>query len=120
MCLTNSLIPNLTILFLFLDAFKPADISSLVNDLATVAYKWKLIALQLGFEYDAVQNIKAKLSLIQGAPQSYLQEVLGLWLKHKPPTHEYPTKSSLINALQSKSTNELMLAKTLKEKYDLV
>ena len=105
---------------LFLDAFKPADISSLVNDLATVAYKWEQIALQLGFEYDAVQNIKAKPSLFHGAPLSYLQEVLGLWLKRKPPTHEYPTKPSLINALQSKSTNELMLAKTLKEKYDLV
>ena len=105
-------------MFLFLDAFKQTDISSLVNVLAPVAYKWEQLALQLGFEYDAVQNIKAKTSLIPGAPQSYLQDVLGLWLKHKPPTQEYPTKSSLIQALQSESMDEMVLAKAVQEKYN--
>ena len=99
------------------DAFKTSHYATLLNDLTPVARKWDDIAIQLGFDYDQTQNIKANLSLIPQAPHSYLKEVIGIWLKQEPPKSQYPTISNLLEALKSESVGEVALSESLKEKY---
>ena len=86
----------------------------LQNFLSPLAHKWDHIAVQLGFTYDEIENIRTKMVLIPKAPLSYLQELIGLWLKREPPKFQsYPTKSILIEALKSDSVMELEKAARL-------
>lgn len=89
------------------DAFRSTDFRMLLNLLSPLAHKWDLLAVQLEFTYDEIENIRTKVALIPKAPQSYLQELIGLWLKRGPP------KSILSEALKSDSVMELEIVKRL-------
>ena len=97
------------------DAFKGEHYPILLNDLSRVAHKWVSIAIQLGFSYDEIENIRGKLTLAVQGSQGYLREVIGLWLKRDAPNH--PTLSALIQALNSESVAEVILSNSLEEQY---
>lgn len=87
----------------------------LLNLLSPLAHKWDHIAVQLRFTYDEIENIRTKVVLIPRAPLSYLQELIGLWLKREPSKFQsYPTKFTLSEALKSDSVMELEIAAKLK------
>lgn len=79
-----------------------------------MAHKWEILGVQLQFEYDEILNIRSKLALIPGAPLSYLQEMIGIWLNRQPPKYpSYPTLSMLIDALKCDAVAESNVAEKL-------
>ena len=91
------------------EAFQESDYGKLIHILAPIASKWQFLASQLEFTHHEISNIRSKLALLPEAPLSYLQEVIGLWLQHKPPKHLYPLKSTLFTALKSDAVDEAVL-----------
>lgn len=83
--------------------------------LRPVAPKWNLLGLQLGIPMSEIQIIMAKPMLMTGAPLSYMQEALYIWLQQKPPDYPWPTISHLCKVLKSDVIDEDILASQVKE-----
>ena len=70
--------------------------------LQSYSYKWNPIGLSLGFTPHELCTISSKVTLLTGAPVSYLQELLSQWVQW--PTEEHrndPTLEALCTALRS-------------------
>ena len=60
------------------------DLGWLCEVLGSCGYKWKEIALGLGFSSSELCNIEAAPLLLHRAPFSWLRAVLSQWLHHAP------------------------------------
>ena len=78
--------------------------------LRPVAPKWNLLGLQLGIPMSEIQIVMAKPLLMSGAPLSYMQEALFIWLQQKPPDKPWPTISHLCTVLKTDVIDEDVLA----------
>ena len=77
--------------------------------------QWQLIGLALGFDPEDLKIIEHMPTLIPIGPVAFLKEMLHQWLKWCPPTHRWPTVSSLCEALRSPTVGNERLADTLKD-----
>ena len=91
-------------------ALSEEDLSDLVNQLHPVAYKYKVIGIQLKhLGLSDIKNIEAKYS----DPLDRLLEVLSLRLQRVPAL----TWSSIYSALKSKSVDESLIAEGILKEY---
>ena len=78
------------------------DIVNLVRLLQSYSYKWNPIGLSLGFTPHELCTISSKVTLLTGAPVSYLQELLSQWVQWPTTDHPSdPTVRVLCTALRS-------------------
>ena len=97
------------ILFLSLSLLEESEITLGKRDLAyllrllqSYSYKWNLIGLSLGFTPHELYTISSKVTLLTGAPVSYLQELLSQWVQWPTTDHPtHPTVRALCTALRS-------------------
>ena len=81
---------------------KAKDIVNLMRLLQSYSYKWNPIGLSLGFTQHELNTISGMLKLLQGAPVSYLQELLSQWVQWPTTDHpSHPTVRALCTALRS-------------------
>ena len=71
---------------LFLDVFRKDDLPFLMRELHDVAPKWQIFCSQLGVPISELNIIAAKPLLLSGAPVTYLQYALDLWICSKQST----------------------------------
>ena len=69
------------------------DIINLMRLLQSYSYEWNPIGLSLGFTPHELCTISCMVTLLMGAPVSYLQELLSQWVQW--PTTEYPNIPTL-------------------------
>ena len=69
------------------------DVVNLMRLLQNYSYKWNPIGLNLGFTPHELCTISCMLTLLVGAPVSYLQELLNQWVQW--PTTEHPNNPTL-------------------------
>ena len=78
------------------------DIVHLMRLLQSYSYKWNPIGLSLGFTAHELCNISCMVTLLTGAPVSYLQELLSQWVQWPTADHpSHPTLGALCTALCS-------------------
>lgn len=84
---------------------KESDFSWISDKLKPLAYKWKEIALGLRFTFNEISTIESMSRLFNGAPNSYLCEMLAQWLRWAPEdtrgSTDFPTLQSLRRAVDS-------------------
>lgn len=97
------------------DRLTTKDLHTLLTMLHGATTKWELIGLALGFDPEDLKIIEQTPTLIPKGPVAYLREMLHQWLKWCPPNHEWPTVSSLCEALRSPTVGDECLADTLKD-----
>lgn len=81
----------------------PADLKELVNDFKPVAVKWYAFGLQVGISMVELDIIKGRPSLVQDCFDAVIKE----WLENG---RSPPTKTTLLEALKSKSVNQARMA----------
>jgi hypothetical protein len=70
--------------------------------LQSYSYKWNPIGLSLGFTPHELHTISGMVTLLTGAPVSYLQEMLDRWVQWPTGEHQNnPTLGALCTALRS-------------------
>lgn len=89
----------------------------LMKLLRPVSPKWNLLGPQLGIPMTEIQIIMAKPMLIPGAPLSYMQEALYVWLQQKPPNYSLPTVSQLCAALRTDVIDEAILSEEINDYF---
>ena len=78
------------------------DLVHLMRLLQSYSYKWNPIGLSLGFTQHELKTISGMLKLVDGAPVSYLQELLSQWVQWPTEEHQNnPTLGALCTALRS-------------------
>ena len=78
------------------------DIVNIVRLLQSYSYKWNPIGLSLGFTPHELCTISCMITLLTGAPVSYLQELLSQWVQWPTTDHpNHPTVRALCTALRS-------------------
>ena len=78
------------------------DVVHLMRVLQSYSYKWNPIGLSLGFTAHELCNISCMVTLLTGAPVSYLQELLSQWVQWPTEEHQNnPTLGALCTALRS-------------------
>ena len=78
------------------------DIVNLMRLLQSYSYKWNPIGLSLGFTQHELCTISSMVTLLTGAPVSYLQELLSQWVQWPTTDHpSHPTVRALCTALRS-------------------
>ena len=78
------------------------DLVNLMRHLQTYSYKWNPIGLSLGFTPHELCTISCMVTLLVGAPMSYLQELLSQWVQWPTEEHQNnPTLEALCTALCS-------------------
>ena len=78
------------------------DLAHLMRLLQSYSYKWNPIGLSLGFTAHELSNISCMVTLLTGAPVSYLQELLSQWVQWPTADHpSHPTLGALCTALRS-------------------
>ena len=78
------------------------DLAHLMRLLQSYSYKWNPIGLSLGFTPHELYNISCMVTLLTGAPVSYLQELLSQWVQWPTEEHQNnPTLGALCTALRS-------------------
>ena len=83
-------------------ALSGKDIVNLVRLLQTYSYKWNPIGLSLGFTPHELCTISCMVTLLTGAPVSYLQELLSQWVQWPTTDHpNHPTLRALCTVLRS-------------------
>ena len=92
------------------------DLKTLVNELRGIAYKWMVFGQQLGLSMGELQNISASPMLLSGAPVTFLQQVLYVWLHFEPPTHSWPTITDLCESLSSPAVEEEVLGAQVRQR----
>lgn len=86
--------------------------------LAPFAYKWKKIGIALGFTLSELQVIDtAKPPLYFGTPNSWLREMLSMWVQWTPETlhGKYSTLEDLVKALKSEIVELAGVAEKVEE-----
>ena len=100
--------------FLFIiDVLTEADLSTLMNLLQPVAYRWNDLCLQLGVLQSDLNNIAANPMRMSGAPNTFLQDGLYIWLQKEPASCTIP---ALCEALKSPAVDETALANEVEER----
>ena len=69
---------------LCLDILTEEDLVSLMNLLRPVAHKWETLCVQLGVSMGDIKNIGANPMKFSGAPLTFLQDGLYVWLQNSP------------------------------------
>lgn len=96
---------------------KKSDIDVLLKLLSNSSDKWNNIGIELGFFLSELKQIRLSQSLLTGAPQSYLKELLQQWLEWPTDSHpDPPTLKALCTALRSSLVGQGCLADELEEK----
>ena len=79
------------------------DLTKITEYVKPHSHKWKEIGQGLGFTSDELSNIEARLTLLFGAPDSYLSAMLSDWWQWAPGdvrgSTNYATLDSLKTAL---------------------
>lgn len=86
---------------------------TLMNLLDPVAFKWELLCLQLGVPLSDLKNIESNPMKFSGAPKTFLQDGLYIWLQQEPKQH---TISVLCQALKEAVMDEEVLSKEIERK----
>ena len=93
----------LRILTIIITVLGPDDLEILFEKLTLYAARWDVIATHLSFKQPELKKIRAMPGLFEGAPSSWLKEMLTQWLQQKPGdkrgTTDYPTLENLKLAL---------------------
>ena len=101
------------------DVLSERDLTFLMNALRALASRWLLLGQQLSISMAELSNISAKPMLLHGAPLTFLQEMLYVWLGSIPPSSgvEWPSMRALCVALRSEVINEAVLAVELEHQF---
>ena len=92
------------------------DVIHLMRLLQSYSYKWNPIGLSLGFTAHELSNISCMVTLLTGAPVSYLQELLSQWVQWPTEGHQNnPTLGALCTALRSSLVGLGSLAEELEK-----
>lgn len=77
-------------------------VAKLMTVLHNYSYKWYPFGLNLGFTPPELNTIVCTLTLLTGAPVSYLQELLSRWVQWPTTDHPLvPTLQAMCEALRS-------------------
>ena len=88
--------------------------------LQSYSYKWNPIGLNLGFTPHELCTISCMVTLVTGAPVSYLQELLCRWVHWPTADHpNHPTVRALCAALRSSLVGLGSLAKEVEKEMKL-
>lgn len=99
------------------DALSDSDLATLIKLLRPVVSLWDILGVQLGVPQAEIQIIKAKPLLLAGAPLSFLQEMLYIWLQRKPPEHDWPTVRQLCDTLEGDVLEANIVAENVKASF---
>lgn len=92
-----------------------SDLGRLSVLLCDHADKWRLLGCSLGFLHPQLNQIECKPLLLQGAPLSWLEEMLSQWLQWPTDQHpEIPSIEALCSSLKSTLVGLGATAETLR------
>ena len=81
--------------------------------------KWNPIGLSLGFTTPELNTISCMITLLTGAPVSYLQELLSQWVQWPTTDHpNHPTVRALCTALRSSLVGLGSLAQIVENEFN--
>ena len=89
------------------------DLAVLMNLLDSVAYKWDQLGIQLEVPYTDLKNIEANPMRMAGAPKTFLQDALYMWMQRGG---DMCTILALCEALKSESVDEEVLAAQVEQR----
>ena len=78
----------------------PSHHAKLLAQLSDYATSWKLIGTHLGFRQGELSNIEAAPLHLQGAPVSWLSELISQWLEWAPGDQRGSVQFATLNALR--------------------